>query len=140
MVVVVDDLARLQGDHGPAGLSEVLRVAGQRIRETLRQDDFTARWGGEQLVVVLRNVTFDDAVEVGQRIRLSISRPIVVHDGTSIVPTTSIGCAAGDGGRIEELVDRAHTALALAKASGGNCVRRALPAQDRWMAGVAAGR
>ena len=139
LVCIVDGIERIEERHGPTGLSEVLRVAGQRIRLTLRADDFTARWGGEELIVVLRNLSLDSAVEVGQRIRIAISQPITMLDGRSLVPTCSVGAAGGDPDRIETLITRAHLALALAKESGGNCVRRALPAEDRWTAGAVAG-
>lgn len=139
-MVVLDDLDRIDQLHGAAGLSEVLRTAGQRIRMTLRADDFTARWGGEVLVVVLRNASLDSTVEVGQRIRMAISQPVTLQDGRSIVPTCSVGAAGGDPDRVEALIDRAHLALELAKGSGGNCVRRALPVEDRWTAGALAGR
>lgn len=137
LVVVVDGVEDIEAAHGPAGLSEVLRVAGQRIRLTLRSDDFTARWGGEELVVILRNLPVDRAVEIGQRIRMAISQPITLPDGHLLVPTCSVGAAGGDPDGVEGLIDRARLALELAKVSGGNCVRRALPVADRWTAGAA---
>lgn len=137
LVVMIDDVERIEQLHGPAGLAEVVRVAGQRIRQTLRADDFTAHWGAEELVVVLRDVSLDSAVEVGQRIRITISQPIALHDGRSVVPACSIGAAGGDPDRVDVLIDRARLALELAKDSGGNCVRRALAPEDRWTAGAA---
>lgn len=139
LVVVVDGIERIEAEHGAAGLSEVLRTAGQRIRLALRSDDFTARWGGEELVVILRNVSLDTAVEVGQRLRVAISQPITMPDGRSLVPTGSVGAAGGDPDRVETLIDRAHRALELAEASGGNCVRRALPVDDARTLGALAG-
>ena len=140
LVVIIDDIERIASIHGATGLTEVLRVAGQRIRRTLRADDFSAQWGAEELVVVLRNVSLDSAVEVGQRIRMAISQTITLHDGRTLVPTCSIGAAAGDPDRVEDHIDRAHRALALARDSGGNCVRRALAAEDRWTAGAGLGQ
>ena len=138
LVVVVDDIEGIEREHGSAGLSEVLRIAGQRIRVALREDDFTARWGAEELVVVLRNTSLDAAVHVGQRIRVAVSQPITLHDGRSLVPTCSIGAAGGEPDR-PEVVERAQKALVLAKSYGGNCVRRALPMADRWTAGAVTG-
>ena len=126
LVIVVDGIERIEQEHGPTGLSEVLRVSGHRIRLALRADDFTARWGGEELVVILRNVSLDDAVEVGQRIRVAISQPVTLADGGSLVPTCSVGTTSGDPDRVEQLVERSHLALALARDCGGNCVRRAV--------------
>jgi diguanylate cyclase (GGDEF)-like protein len=139
LVVTVDQLGRIAELHGEPAVTEVLRTAGQRIRQTLRRDDLSVQWGGEDLVVVLRDVSIDVAVEVGQRIRIAVSQPLTFLDGRSIVPTCSVGCAAGDADRVDELVDRARLALELARSSGGNCVRRALAVEDRWTAGVAAG-
>jgi diguanylate cyclase (GGDEF)-like protein len=140
LVVAVDGVDRIEAEHGATGLAEVLRVAGHRIRLSLRADDFTARWGGEELVVVLRNVSLDSAVDVGQRLRVAVSQPITLHDGRSLVPTCSVGAASGDPDRVEETIERARVALLLAVDGGGNCVRRALPAEDRGTAGVTAGR
>ena len=139
LVVTIDDVERIEADHGPAGLAEVLRVAGQRIRLALRTDDFTARWGGEELVVVLRDLSLERAVEVGQRLRMAIAQTLVLHDGASLVPTCSVGAAGGDPDRVEAVIDRARLALALAKGSGGNCVRRALAADDGRTLGALAG-
>lgn len=137
LVVVVDGIAGIEENHGAAALAEVLRIAGQRIRVALRADDFTARWGGEELVVILRNLSIDRAVEVGQRIRMAVSQPITLPDGPSIVPTCSVGAAGGDPDRVEALIERAHLAQQLARQCGGNCVRRALPVEDRGTAGAA---
>ena len=138
LVVVVDGIEQIEATHGSVGLAEVLRVAGHRIRLCLRSDDFTAHWGGEELVVILRNVSMDSTVEVGQRIRIVVSQPVTLHDGASLVPTCSVGAACGDPDRVDDLVERARVALRLAFDSGGNCVRRALPVEDRWTPGVAA--
>jgi diguanylate cyclase (GGDEF)-like protein len=139
LVIVVDGIQRIEELHGPAALSEVLRVAGQRIRLTLRCDDFHARWGAEELVVVVRNVTIDRVVEVGQRIRMAVSQPVLLHDGSSIVPTCAIGAAAGDASSTDLVIERARLALELAKGFGGNCVRRALSGEDRLTSGAVAG-
>ncbi|HUP85898.1 MAG TPA: GGDEF domain-containing protein [Acidimicrobiales bacterium] len=136
LVVVVDDLERIVELHGPAGLTEVLGEAGRRIRQTLRSDDSTMRWGGEELVVILRDVSIDGAVEVGQRIRIAVSQPLTFGDGRSMVPTCSVGCAAGNPEDLEELVGRAKQALGSAKASGGNSLRRALAVEGNRTAGV----
>ena len=134
----MDDVAGIEALHGPAGLAEVVRSAGQRIRATLREDDFSAQWGGEELVVLLRDVSIDDTVEVGQRIRMAISQPLRILDGRTVVATCSIGAAGGEVAEPDALVGRARLALELAKVSGGNCVRRALRPEDRWTPGVAA--
>ena len=136
LVVVVDGIEGIEAAHGPAALSEVLRLAGHRIRLALRGDDFTARWGGEELVVLLERVSIETTVEVGQRIRIAVSQPITLHEGRSVVPTCSVGAAAGDPDRVEQLVERAHLALELAKDSGGNCVRRSVAADELRAAGV----
>ncbi len=93
--------------------------------QTLRETDKVARFGGEEFVVLLREVDEHGAHELAERIRLIIADARTPFDGKEIAITISIGCAAitGHDRDIEELIERADRALYAAKAAGRNCVR-----------------
>lgn len=116
---VNDTLGHGVGDH-------TLRAFAYRIRDTLRQGDICARFGGEEFVVVLPNTLPDIALEVAERLRCAVAGA----DLLTVPPvkaTVSIGVAVFQVGQApEELLNRADTALYAAKQGGRNQVRAAV--------------
>jgi diguanylate cyclase (GGDEF)-like protein len=96
------------------------------MRSVIREYDSIGRYGGEEFLVVFPELDEKDAVNVAERMRLSISeKPLVIQDG--VVPVTvSIGVAAtkpkANAGQAETLIRLADEALYMAKAQGRNRV------------------
>jgi diguanylate cyclase (GGDEF)-like protein len=112
----------------PAG-DEVLRRFSAVLREHLRTGDSLGRYGGEEFLLLLPQVTLDDAATVIDRLR----RRVEAAPWHDIVPgrgvTLSAGVAAWQPGeRVEDLVARADAALYRAKAQGRNRVSTLLAA------------
>ena len=109
-----DTYGHLQGD-------EVLRRVGSIVRSCSRPEDTTARFGGEELVIILPRTDHEQALQVATRICTSISsatwdlRPITVSVGVA-----TLGTAMPTA---NDLVAAADQALYQAKGSGKNCVR-----------------
>ena len=71
-MIDIDRFKVLNDTHGHATGDEVLRAVGGAIVAAVREDDVPARYGGEEFVVLLRNPSPDDRVEVGERVRTSV--------------------------------------------------------------------
>ncbi len=129
LIVDIDHFKRVNDDHGHAAGDAVIRRIGELIAQTLRETDKVARFGGEEFVVLLREVSEHDAHELAERIRLVIAESAIPFDGKELGVTVSIGCAAitSHDRDIEELIERADRALYAAKAAGRNCIRLAPP-------------
>lgn len=129
LIVDIDHFKRVNDDHGHAAGDAVIRRIGELIAQTLRETDKVARFGGEEFVVLLREVSEHDAHELAERIRLVIAESAIPFDGKELGVTVSIGCAAitSHDREIEELIERADRALYAAKAAGRNCIRLAPP-------------
>jgi diguanylate cyclase (GGDEF)-like protein len=129
LIVDIDHFKRVNDHHGHAAGDAVIRRIGELIAQTLRETDKVARFGGEEFVVLLREVSEHDAHELAERIRLVIAETAIPFDGKELAVTVSIGCAAitGHDRDIEELIERADRALYAAKAAGRNCIRLAPP-------------
>jgi diguanylate cyclase (GGDEF)-like protein len=127
LIVDIDHFKRVNDDHGHAAGDAVIRRVGELIAQTLRETDKVARFGGEEFVVLLREVSEHDAHELAERIRLVIAESRIPFDAKELGVTVSIGCAAisSNDRDIEELIERADRALYAAKASGRNCIRLA---------------
>lgn len=105
-------------DIGDQALVEV----GKRIRNCLQRDDFVARFGGDEFVLILRDTADDDAAaEVAQRIMDRLAQPFSLA-GRSVNITASLGIAtfASDIERPEELLRRADLAMYRSKERGRN--------------------
>ncbi len=124
-----DRLGHLAGD-------QALRMIAATARGALRGVDTAYRFGGEELLLLLRDVTREDALHVAERVRLAVQRAAFEHpDGEGGVLTVSIGVACGSEG-IGQLLGQADAALYKAKRNGRNQVVgadakvRARPKQD----------
>ncbi len=110
----------------PAG-DEVLRQIASGVRAGLRTMDRPARYGGEELAVILPETLASDAIVVAERLRKSAAaRPIAAvgsnGEPVEIAVTLSIGIAGfpEDAGAQDALVRAADQALYQAKAGGRN--------------------
>ncbi len=107
----------------------VLRYVADALRETSREVDVAARYGGEEMALVLPHTDLDGAYEMGERARTAIEAlavPKLVGEGTVQI-TASVGVAASSEGDKDELIAAADTALYLAKRAGKNRTVRAYP-------------
>lgn len=129
LVVDIDRFKRINDEYGHAAGDTAIRRIGELIAETLRETDKVARFGGEEFVVLLREVSEPEAQQLAERIRLVVEESTIAYDDKELHVTVSIGCAAicGQDRDVEELIERADRALYAAKSAGRNCVRLALP-------------
>jgi diguanylate cyclase (GGDEF)-like protein len=121
----VDHFGQVNKEHGwPTG-DRVLADASARIRGALRDSDWAARYGGEEICVVLDGCGLDVARTVLERVRTAVSAtPFATTQGTPLPITVSIGCAQlGPGETLAELVESASTRLLEAKRNGRDCIR-----------------
>jgi diguanylate cyclase (GGDEF)-like protein len=141
MAAVLLDLDRFKAindRHGHAAGDAVLRAAASRLKRRLRQTDLVARWGGEELLVLLPETTLETAVALAEELRAELAAEPVDWDGTAIPVTASFGVAACDGSPAETpegFLHRADVALYEAKEAGRNRVEVATamatgPARD----------
>src|ERR1700742_1832138 len=108
-----DRLGHLAGDHA-------LRTISAIVRATLRAGDLSYRFGGEELLLILRHAGADEAQAVAERVRAAVQAAAIPHpDGAGGVVTISAGVAAG-ADETDRLLARADGALYDAKRSGRN--------------------
>jgi diguanylate cyclase (GGDEF)-like protein len=109
-----DRLGHLAGD-------EALRAVTATVRRELRASDTAYRFGGEELLLVVR-AEAAEAVAVAERVRAAVAAMAIPHpDGLGGIVTVSIGIATGHGD-ITALLPRADAALYEAKSAGRNRV------------------
>ncbi|MEE8628709.1 MULTISPECIES: PleD family two-component system response regulator [Methylobacterium] len=126
LILDIDRFKSINDRFGHDAGDEVLKEFATRIRSQTRGIDVVARFGGEEIVVVVPDTALEAARQVAERIRERIeAAPFVVQRGTcSIDVTVSIGVAARQAGDGEPgaLLKRADLALYEAKQTGRNRV------------------
>src|SRR5215218_387405 len=113
-----DRLGHIAGD-------QALRTIAATVRMQLRAGDAAYRYGGEELVLILRDTDAREALAAAERVRAAVESAALPHpDDPRGVVTVSIGVATGKGDA-PELLARADRALYDAKHGGRNGVRAA---------------
>ncbi len=128
----MDFFKSVNDNHDHLFGSFVLSEVGKLIRESMRQMDFAARYGGDEFLIVLSETTAAGAESVAERIRQRIEEKLFTSSTSSMKLTASLGLAVinptEDHMDARNLVRYADNALYEAKHAGKNCVRKYDPA------------
>ena len=104
----------------PAG-DAVLQGVARTLSLSLRKVDLLARYGGEEIVVVLPETGVKRGLEVAERLREAVKEAKIEFGGRSLACTVSVGIAQLDGvgqGADAELLKAADDAMYQAKQTG----------------------
>lgn len=109
-----DSLGQRQGD-------EVLEVIAARLRRVFRAHDTIARWGSDQFVVLIEDVTSREVVAALAAQLIDVVARDVRVDDVAIACTCSVGIALSpdDAPTTDGLLTMSEAAMMRAKAAGG---------------------
>ena len=125
----IDRFRRVNDTHGHAFGDAVLCEVVRRMHGCVRSHDLFGRYGGEEFLIVCPECSPTNASKLAERIRFAVAERPIVHKGTEIEVTVSIGLATTlqeNDATCEELVELADRALYKAKNEGRNRVEAAM--------------
>ena len=94
LMVDLDHFKKVNDTHGHIIGDEVLREVGSLLRETVRETDCVARYGGDEFLVVLPDTPAEGARMVGERLLKRAKEMGIPLSGSETVPIQlSVGCS-----------------------------------------------
>lgn len=123
LLLDIDHFKSINDTFGHATGDTALRAVGEVLKKNLRETDLIGRYGGEEFLILLRNVTPDVAFAQSERLRRSVSQLKLAELGGRRL-TISIGLASYTESltSIEDWLRRADKSLYDAKHAGRNQV------------------
>jgi two-component system, cell cycle response regulator len=132
LMIDIDRFKSINDGYGHLAGDNALKEVAHRIETQIRNMDTAARFGGDELAILLPDATAQEAARLAERIREVIAaQPFALNSQISRNLTVSVGVAAVSPGRdetdLKALADRlvadADAALYRAKALGRNRVQ-----------------
>ncbi|MCU4186233.1 sensor domain-containing phosphodiesterase [Acidiferrimicrobium sp. IK] len=118
LFVDLDGFKAVNDNLGHAAGDKLLVATAERLRRAVRPGDTVGRLGGDEFVVVASGVErASDAMEIANRVRAAISRPLPLA-GRIVRLSASIGIAIGSEARTSALLADADAAMYRAKQAG----------------------
>ena len=121
----VDHFKPYNDQHGHVAGDHALCAVATCLRDHLRPSDMAARFGGEEMLVLLPKSTVDDARVVAERLRAAVERTEISYPNGERLPsvTVSAGVAALPGpSDPEQFLEAVDASLYRAKRAGRNRV------------------
>lgn len=132
LIIGIDHFKLINNSHGHYFGDAALEEFASRISMCIGKNDFLARFGGDEFVILRHNLDNDELIacqrteELAQAIRLAIKLPInyggAEHFATACIGTYVFRCKPSDS--LEEIIKRTHIALYQAKKSGHDSIQR----------------
>jgi diguanylate cyclase (GGDEF)-like protein len=137
IIIDVDDFKRINDRLGHLQGDIVLETVADLVKDATRTIDVAARYGGDELALILVETGSEGATILAERLRERVrDTEVPLRDGGTMGVTISVGVATipDSAEDLESLVDGADRALLRAKRSGKNQIRTA-PANRRSVRG-----
>ncbi len=126
LMVDIDHFKAINDSHGHLAGDTCLKALATRLTANVRAVDLVARFGGEEFVVLLPEMSARQSIVAAERIRSQVeAHPVSIGDGAAPVSmTVSVGTAtcADETLKMDDLLARSDEAVYRAKHEGRNRV------------------
>jgi diguanylate cyclase len=117
----IDHFKKVNDTHGHATGDKVLQHVSRILAQSVRENDFVGRMGGEEFVAVLPLTQLSEALLVAEKIRASVSSAYIEPIGQVSI-SAGVAVAKPDHASADDAVNQADAMLYEAKRAGRNRV------------------
>ncbi len=115
----IDHFKSINDTYGHLTGDNILKLVGNTLNSNARPFDLFGRWGGEEFIGILKNVTKKALVEIGNRLRLLIAESFLQENDQKIQVTISIGATmARSNDTHTEIIRRVDNLMYTSKQQG----------------------
>lgn len=123
LMIDIDFFKKVNDTYGHMAGDAVLQQVAKLLMTAVRDFDVTSRFGGEEFMIILLQVSKEIAIKVAKRIRQLVIEYPVVYQDNKIAVTVSQGIAfASSHASANDLIEDADKALYQAKNQGRDCI------------------
>jgi len=125
LLMDIDYFKNLNDTYGHQCGDYVIKTVGKLLKSNVRATDFVARYGGDELAVMLIETNAKSALDVAEKLKKEIGNHIFQWQTKELSVNVSIGLATAPAPGIQgvsHLIEAADCALYQAKRSGRNAV------------------
>ncbi len=118
LIFDINNMAQINRDYGHSKGDEVIKTVANKINENIKKQDIAARYGGDKISVILRNMNAEEAKYMAEYLTYSLSCCLV--DDIGPVNKLSVGIATypDDSMDKEKLLILAEQAVLVSKTKG----------------------
>ncbi len=116
LLLDIDHFKNVNDTYGHQAGDALLCRLSAVLTDNVRKDDFIVRFGGEEFLIVLRELPLQDAVSIAERIRIQVEN----CDWTPKFTVSCGVCSFANGNRFESVIKTVDDKLYEAKNSGRN--------------------
>ncbi|HKV45851.1 MAG TPA: MASE1 domain-containing protein [bacterium] len=121
VIVEIDKFKQINDFFGHLEGDTILRTVADVLKKNSRAMDLPARFGGDELVLLLPDVAKKAAVQIAERVRHYVEE-IPIGGGTRLTVSVGLASLPEDGETAKALIEAADHAMYEAKHGGGNRV------------------
>ncbi len=124
LFIDIDNFKVINDSLGHDAGDQLLQSMSERLRSVVRDRDMLGRFGGDEFIIMLRDVSGSyDPFVIAEQLRAEIAQPLIIG-GAELFVTASIGITISDreGVTTTEMLRDADAAMYRAKARGRDCV------------------
>ena len=126
LIFDLDNFKKFNDTYGHSWGDKLLTLFSDIIKQNIRQSDVPVRYGGEEFLIIIRDLDYEKAISVGERIRFKLEKQSIYISSDETRKRATVSCGVSqyptDSKSIWEVIDFADKALYRAKGTTKNVV------------------
>jgi diguanylate cyclase (GGDEF)-like protein/PAS domain S-box-containing protein len=123
LFVDIDRFKSVNDSYGHEAGDQILKAVAQTLLQGVRAFDIVGRWGGEEFVLIIRNITEKNLAKLAEKLRALVAKSFITLAACQIGVTVSIGATTFlPEDTVESLISRADALMYRSKVGGRNRV------------------
>lgn len=123
LLIDIDYFKQVNDVNGHTCGDKVLIATAELMQNHIRQQDFIARWGGEEFIMMIVNSDITQGTQIAEKIRLAVAKNIVEYEDQEICISITIGVSQINADEtLDNCINRADQNLYTGKNNGRNKV------------------